>query len=78
VPEAEVIPPGVDLARSSRRRRRPGAAADRHAPSSRRRKGTEHVVAAVDGLDADLELVEGSTTTRRSSAIARQTSSSTS
>ena len=30
-----------------------------HAPSSRRRKGTEHVVAAVEGLDADLELVEG-------------------
>jgi glycosyltransferase involved in cell wall biosynthesis len=30
-----------------------------HAPSSRRRKGTEHVVAACEGLDADLELVEG-------------------
>ena len=30
-----------------------------HAPSSRRRKGTEHVIAAVDGLDADLEIVEG-------------------
>ncbi len=30
-----------------------------HAPSSRRRKGTEHVLAAVEGLDADLELVEG-------------------
>jgi hypothetical protein len=30
-----------------------------HAPSSRRRKGTEHVIAAVEGLDADLELVEG-------------------
>ena len=30
-----------------------------HAPSSRRRKGSEHVVAAVEGLDADLELVEG-------------------
>jgi glycosyltransferase involved in cell wall biosynthesis len=30
-----------------------------HAPSSRRRKGTEHVVAAIEGLDADLELVEG-------------------
>ena len=32
-----------------------------HAPSSRRRKGTEHVVAAVDGLDADFRLVEGLT-----------------
>jgi glycosyltransferase involved in cell wall biosynthesis len=60
VPEAEVIPPGVDLARIQ-----PAPPSDRarplivHAPSSRRRKGTEHVVAAVDGLDADLELVEG-------------------
>jgi glycosyltransferase involved in cell wall biosynthesis len=60
VPEAEVIPPGVDLARID-----PVAPSDRdrplivHAPSSRRRKGTEHVLAAVDGLDADLDLVEG-------------------
>jgi len=30
-----------------------------HAPSSRRRKGTEHVLAACEGLDADLVLVEG-------------------
>ena len=60
VPDAEVIPPGVDLAEI-----RPAAPSDRgrplivHAPSSRRRKGTEHVIAAVEGLDADLELVEG-------------------
>jgi len=60
VPQAEVIPPGVDLARIE-----PAPPSDRqsplivHAPSSRRRKGTEHVLAAVDGLDADLELVEG-------------------
>ena len=60
VPEAEVIPPGIDL-----RRIDPAPPSDRarplivHAPSSRRRKGTEHVVAAVEGLDADLELVEG-------------------
>ena len=60
VPEAEVIPPGVDLARIE-----PAAPSDRarplivHAPSSRRRKGSEHVIAAVDGLEADLELVEG-------------------
>jgi glycosyltransferase involved in cell wall biosynthesis len=60
VPEAEVIPPGVDLGRIQ-----PAPPSDRtrplivHAPSSRRRKGTEHVVAAVEGLDADLELVEG-------------------
>jgi glycosyltransferase involved in cell wall biosynthesis len=60
VPEAEVIPPGVDLARIE-----PSPPSDRerplivHAPSSRRRKGTEHVLAALDGLDADLDLVEG-------------------
>lgn len=60
VPEAEVIPPGIDLARIQ-----PVPPSDRarplilHAPSSRRRKGTEHVIAAVEGLDADLELVEG-------------------
>jgi glycosyltransferase involved in cell wall biosynthesis len=60
VPEAEVIPPGVDVAAIT-----PEPPSDRdrplivHAPSSRRRKGTEHVIAAVEGLDADLELVEG-------------------
>jgi glycosyltransferase involved in cell wall biosynthesis len=30
-----------------------------HAPSSRRRKGTEHVIAACAGLPVDLEIVEG-------------------
>jgi hypothetical protein len=60
VPDAEVIPPGVDLSTLE-----PPAPADRarplivHAPSSRRRKGTEHVIAACEGLDTDLELVEG-------------------
>ena len=60
VPEAEVIPPGIDLAAIE-----PAPPSDRerplivHAPSSRRRKGSEHVIAAVEGLDADLELVEG-------------------
>ena len=60
VPEAEVIPPGVDLGgiepAPPSERERPLIV---HAPSSRRRKGTEHVLAAVEGLDADLELVEG-------------------
>jgi glycosyltransferase involved in cell wall biosynthesis len=60
VPEAEVIPPGIDLAAIEPapppERERPLIV---HAPSSRRRKGSEHVIAAVDGLDADLELVEG-------------------
>ena len=60
VPEAEVIPPGIDLAAIAptppSERERPLIV---HAPSSRRRKGSEHVIAAVEGLDADLELVEG-------------------
>jgi glycosyltransferase involved in cell wall biosynthesis len=60
VPQAEVIPPGVDLAgidpAPPSERRRPKIV---HAPSSRRRKGTEHVIAACQGLDADLEIVEG-------------------
>jgi glycosyltransferase involved in cell wall biosynthesis len=30
-----------------------------HAPSSRRRKGTEHVIAACEGLDVELDIVEG-------------------
>lgn len=60
VPEAEVIPPGIDV-----RAIEPAPPSDRsrpvvlHAPSSRRRKGTEHVIAACEGLDADLVLVEG-------------------
>ena len=63
VPEAEVIPPGIDLSLfrvepvvSATNRRKPLIV---HAPSSRARKGTEHVVEACRGLDADLEIVEG-------------------
>ena len=60
VPEAHVIPPGIDLSRIE-----PAPPSDRarpvivHAPSSRTKKGTEHVIAACDGLDADLQIVEG-------------------
>jgi glycosyltransferase involved in cell wall biosynthesis len=60
VPEAEVIPPGVDVSAIA-----PVPPSDRarprvvHAPSSRRRKGTEHVIAACEGLNVDLEIVEG-------------------
>jgi glycosyltransferase involved in cell wall biosynthesis len=60
VPEAEVIPPGIEVAAIE-----PAYPGDRtrpvvlHAPSSRRRKGTEHVLAACEGLDAELVLVEG-------------------
>jgi len=60
VPEAEVIPPGIDVQAID-----PVPPTDRsrpvivHAPSSRTRKGTEHVIAACEGLDADLVIVEG-------------------
>jgi glycosyltransferase involved in cell wall biosynthesis len=60
VPEAEVIPPGIDLAPFT-----PVPPSDRarplvvHAPSSRSKKGTEHVIAACAQLPVDLEIVEG-------------------
>jgi len=60
VPDAHVVPPGLDL-----RGYTPAPAEDRrrpvvlHAPSSRRRKGTEHVIAACEGLDVELDIVEG-------------------
>ena len=60
VPDARVIPPGIDLTAIE-----PGPPTDRerplvlHAPSSRRRKGTEQVVAACAELNVDLEIVEG-------------------
>ena len=60
VPGATVIPPGIDLAAITPAppggRKRPIVV---HAPSSRRRKGTEHVVAACAGLDVELRIVEG-------------------
>jgi glycosyltransferase involved in cell wall biosynthesis len=60
VPDAQVVPPGLDLSEYT-----PAPPEDRdrpvvvHAPSSRRRKGTEHVVAACEGLDIELDIVEG-------------------
>lgn len=60
VPDAHIVPPGLDL-----REYTPVPAEDRrrpvvlHAPSSRRRKGTEHVIAACEGLNVDLDIVEG-------------------
>ncbi len=60
VPHADVVLPGIEVSRIE-----PAIPGDRkrpvilHAPSSRGRKGTEHVVAACEGLDADLEIVEG-------------------
>jgi glycosyltransferase involved in cell wall biosynthesis len=60
VPEADVIPPGIDLTRympvPPSERERPIVL---HAPSNRGRKGTEHVIAACADLDVDLQIVEG-------------------
>lgn len=60
VPHADVVLPGVEVSRIE-----PAIPGDRarplivHAPSSRQRKGTEHVIAACEQLDAELEIVEG-------------------
>ena len=60
VPDAVVIPPGIDLSAiepaSPSERERPVVL---HAPSSRAGKGTEHIVAACEQLGVELELVEG-------------------
>jgi glycosyltransferase involved in cell wall biosynthesis len=60
VPDAEVVPPGIDLREYTPV---PPSGRDRpvvvHAPSSRRRKGTEHVIAACEQLPVELEIVEG-------------------
>jgi glycosyltransferase involved in cell wall biosynthesis len=60
VPNAEVIPPGVDLTAlhpvPPPRDERPVFV---HAPSSRARKGTDHFVRACEELGVELEIVEG-------------------
>ena len=59
VPDADVVPPGIELSRFA-----PAPASDRprplvvHAPSNRRHKGTEHVIAACERLPVDLDVVE--------------------
>src|ERR671936_1902879 len=56
VPEAEVVPPGLDL-----REYEPAPPSDAsrplvlHAPSDRRRKGTDHVIPACAQLSVELE-----------------------
>jgi hypothetical protein len=62
VPDAHVVPPGLNLREYTpappEERPRPVVV---HAPSSRRRKGTEQVVEACEGLDVELDIVEGLT-----------------
>jgi hypothetical protein len=60
VPDAEMIPPGLDL-----RPFTPVPPSDRerpivvHAPSDRVKKGTEYVIAACEQLPVELDIVEG-------------------
>jgi glycosyltransferase involved in cell wall biosynthesis len=60
VPEARVIPPGLDL-----REFTPRAPSDNprplvvHAPSNREKKGTQHVIDACARLPVELDIVEG-------------------
>src|SRR4029453_11272836 len=60
VPEAEMIPPGLDLSPFT-----PVPPSDRerpivvHAPSDRVKKGTEFVIAACEQLPVELDIVEG-------------------
>jgi Glycosyl transferases group 1 len=60
VPDAEMIPPGLDL-----RPFTPVPPSDRerplvvHAPSDRAKKGTQYVIAACEQLPVDLDIVEG-------------------
>ena len=60
VPDAHVVPPGLDLGGYEPA---PPSEAARplvlHAPSNRARKGTEHVIAACAELPVELEIVEG-------------------
>ncbi|MDX6505349.1 MAG: hypothetical protein QOE29_2474, partial [Gaiellaceae bacterium] len=60
VPEATVVPPGLDLRAFVPR---PPSDSPRplvvHAPSNRGRKGTVHIIAACEQLPVDLDIVEG-------------------
>jgi glycosyltransferase involved in cell wall biosynthesis len=60
VPEAQVVPPGLDL-----RQFEPAPPPDNprplvvHAPSNREKKGTKYVIEACEQLPVDLDIVEG-------------------
>jgi glycosyltransferase involved in cell wall biosynthesis len=60
VPEAHVVPPGLDLRTYS-----PVPPSDNprplvvHAPSNREKKGTRYVIEACERLEVDLDIVEG-------------------
>ena len=80
VPEAHVVPPGLDLraVHAARRRRDSPRPLVVHAPSNREKKGTRYVIEACEQLPVDLDIVEGVPHERRASATPAPTSSSTS
>jgi hypothetical protein len=79
VPDADVIPPGIDLKRYVPT---PGRGGERplvvHAPSRKASKGTEFVEAACAQLPVDLDVVHGVTHDEAVERYRRRTSSSTS
>jgi glycosyltransferase involved in cell wall biosynthesis len=59
IPDAEVVPPGIDLsAIEPVTRRADGPVRVAHAALSRRRKGTELVVAVCEELELELDVIE--------------------
>jgi glycosyltransferase involved in cell wall biosynthesis len=61
VPDAHVVPPGLDLSQYTPSQSPPSKRARPivlHAPSSRQRKGTEHVIDACSKLDVELDIIE--------------------
>jgi glycosyltransferase involved in cell wall biosynthesis len=72
VPGAHVVPPGLDL---SQYVQSPPSDSVRplvvHAPSSRERKGTAHVIEACERLPVELEIVEGVPHTEARARFAR-------
>jgi len=63
VPEAAVVPPGIDLSRYpvasvNGNRRGDGRPLVVHAPSDRRKKGTDSVIEACERVGAELDIVE--------------------
>jgi glycosyltransferase involved in cell wall biosynthesis len=59
IPEAEVVPPGIDVRRiTPAPPREEGPVRVAHAALSRRRKGTEAIVAACDELGVELDVIE--------------------
>jgi glycosyltransferase involved in cell wall biosynthesis len=58
IPEAEVVPPGIDLRGIAPSPARDGKPRVAHAALSRRRKGTGAIVAACDELGLELDVIE--------------------